>query len=453
MTHYDLLIIGSGSGNSLPRPDLGRIALVSGDPFGGTCLNQGCIPTKMFAYSAHVARLARESGRFGVRNRMVGTDWAAIRDRIFSRIDPISAGGLDYRLHHDDNENLTFYHGHGRFTGPKQFEVGGQTITADQVVIAAGSRPAIPPIEGLDDVDYHTSDTIMRLTEFPSSITIIGSGFIAAEFATIFADLGSTVTVIARSEAMLRSHDVDVSRVFTDMFSRYVNLETGMSIDRAYQDDRGITVSDGEREVTSDILLIATGRDRNSDSIDAAAAGIDLDGDRIVVDEFQRVLGGGKVLEGVWAAGDISSPAMLKHVANAQMRAVEANLAGGELTSAISDVIPHAVFAYPQVASVGLTEKEARERHDIVIGVQKFADVAYGWAMEEGPEAFVKIIADKNTSEILGCHMVGQDSSSLIQPVIMAMSLGISAREMTRTQYWIHPALSEVVENALLQVC
>jgi mycothione reductase len=212
-----------------------------------------------------------------------------------------------------------------------------------------------------------------------------------------------------------------------------------------------VVLADGT-VVAGDTLLVATGRTPNGDRLNAQAAGVDVDDrGRVVVDKFQRT-----TAEGVFALGDVSSPHQLKHVANHEARVVQANLlrdawsAGADLVRTDHRFVPAAVFTDPQIASVGLTEAQAREQGlDISVKVQRYADVAYGWAMEDD-EGLCKVIADRATGQLVGAHVIGAQASTVLQPLIQAMSFGLPAREMALGQYWIHPALTEVVENALL---
>ncbi|UVT25903.1 mycothione reductase [Rhodococcus pyridinivorans] len=455
MTHYDLAIIGTGSGNSIldERYDGKRVALLEEGTFGGTCLNVGCIPTKMYVYAAEVAHTVRTAAKYGVDASIDGVRWNDIVDRVFGRIDPIAAGGERYRR--EDCANVTVYDGHARFVGERRIDTGtGEVITADQVVVAAGSRPAIPQ-EVLDSgVRYHTSDGIMRLPKLPESLVILGTGFIAMEFAHVFSALGTRVSVIARTDRLLRHLDADVSERFTALAAAKwdVHLANPARAFRPVGDGVEVELADGT-VVSGDALLVATGRQPNGDLLDAAAAGIELDAKgRIVVDEFQRTSAAG-----VFALGDVSSPYQLKHVANHEARVVQHNLLhdawGGDTTGLQRTdhrYVPSAVFTDPQIASVGLTEAEAREvGFDISVKIQDYGNVAYGWAMED-TEGFCKLIADRSTGLLLGAHIIGAQASTVIQPLIQAMSFGLPAREMATGQYWIHPALPELVENALL---
>ncbi|UYP20562.1 mycothione reductase [Rhodococcus sp. Z13] len=455
MTHYDLAIIGTGSGNSIldERYDGKRVAILEKGVFGGTCLNVGCIPTKMYVYAAEVAHTVRTAAKYGIDAELQGVRWNDIVDRVFGRIDPIAAGGERYRR--EDCANVTVYDGHARFVGERTLDTGtGETITADQVVVAAGSRPTVPQEVVDSGVRYHTSDDVMRLPKLPESLVILGTGFIAMEFAHVFSALGTRVSVVARTDRLLRHLDADVSERFTALAAAKwdVHLANPAREFRPVGDGVEVVLADGT-VVSGDALLVATGRRPNGDLLDVSAAGIELDeAGRIVVDEFQRT-----TAPGVFALGDVSSPFQLKHVANHEARVVQHNLlhdAWSGDTAALQRTdhryVPSAVFTDPQIASVGLTEAEARKAgYDISVKIQDYGNVAYGWAMED-TEGFCKLIADRSTGLLLGAHIIGAQASTVIQPLIQAMSFGLPAREMATGQYWIHPALPELVENALL---
>ncbi|HJQ45490.1 MAG TPA: mycothione reductase [Amycolatopsis sp.] len=456
MPHYDLVIVGTGSGNSILDSRFAdwKTAIVERGVFGGTCLNVGCIPTKMFVHAADVAATPSVSSRLGVDEELKNVRWRDVRDRIFGRIDPIAAGGREYRLAHDDNANVAVYEGEARFNGYKELTVAlpdhTETITADRFVLAAGSRPVLPDIDGLDQVRYHTSDTIMRLDELPSRLVIIGSGFIAAEFAHVFASFGVEVTLIARSGALLRGADEDVSARFTELAGKRFDVRLNRKELRVRAAGNAIELTlDGGETVVGDEVLIATGRRPNSDVLDVAATGVStMDSGHVVVDSFQQT-----GVDGIYALGDLSSPYELKHVANHEARVVQHNLLHpDELIEADHRFVPHAVFTSPQIASVGLTEQQARQRGvRYVTSKQDYAGIAYGWAMED-TTGFAKLLADPDTGLLLGAHVIGPQASTVIQPLIQAMSFGLDARSMARGQYWIHPAMPELIENALLNL-
>ncbi|GAA1631772.1 mycothione reductase [Kribbella alba] len=462
MTHYDLVVVGTGSGNTIVTKQFAdwKVAIVERGTFGGTCLNVGCIPTKMFVHTADLAAVPSESSRFGIDEKVTAVHWPEIRDRIFGRIDPISASGSEYRRHHANNANVTLYDGTGRFTAERELTVtrtdDGQTevLTADRFVLAAGSRPIVPFIPGLVETGFHTSETVMRLEQLPRRLAIIGSGFVAAEFAHVFTSLGVEVTVIARSDLMLRHEDKEIATRYTELaVQRYdvrLNHDTVRVLRRP---DGAITLEmlspAGPAELVVDELLVAVGRTPNSDILNVGSTGIELGEDgRVVVDEFQET-----AVEGIYALGDLCSPYQLKHVANHEARVIRHNLLHpDDRIDSDHRFVPHAVFGSPQVASVGLTEEEAVEQGiPYVVGREAYADIAYGWAMED-TTGFAKILADPDTGQLLGCHVIGPQASTVIQPVIQAMSFGLDAHTMARGQYWIHPAMPELIENALLNL-
>ncbi|WP_164200717.1 mycothione reductase [[Micrococcus luteus] ATCC 49442] len=462
MPHYDLAILGSGSGNSLITPfwDGKRVALIDGGVFGGTCVNVGCIPTKMFAYPAGLAAVPAEASRLGVELTRDTVRWNAIRDRIFGRIDAISESGRRYRAEELDNVDL--YEEFVRFTGPRTMTTeSGTDITADQVVVAAGSRAVKPDVPGMDLPQVHTSDTVMRIDGPPSQVVVVGGGYIAAEFAAIFHGFGSEVVQVNRSGRLLRGNDEDIARHFAEAAARRWKLELGFSL-QAVEDtgDGRVTAvfDDGDGKqlcLETDIVLLATGRVPNTDRLGADAAGFDLEADKTLsVDARLRILSNGEPLEGVYALGDIANRYQLKHVANREARVVAHNLENPDRPRSIDYTgVPFAVFSNPQVAAVGLTEDEARkdaaDATDIVVAVQEYGSTAYGWAMEDS-EGIVKLIAEKSTGRLLGAHIVGHEASVLIQPLVQAIALSTPVATLARGPYWIHPALTEVVENALL---
>ena len=447
---FDLVVIGTGSGNSIISDEMAswRIALIEEGVFGGTCLNRGCIPTKMFVHAADTAEMVRQSHHLGIDATVEAVHWEMIRDRVFNRIDPIAAGGDEYRTHRCPN--VTVLRGHGQFVAPKTIDVGGQLITGERIVVATGARPHMPTIEGLDSVEWHTSDSVMRVPTLPRHLVVIGGGFIASELTHVFASFGSHVTMVVRGPALLREHDSDVSGHFTEMVSARNNVTVRLNSKpasvRPTEGGFQLTLADGT-VIAGDILLIATGRVPNSDTVAAAAGGLDLHPDgRIVVDGQQRTS-----VDGVWALGDVSSPHQLKHVANHEMRVVRHNLLHPESPRSTDHrFVPSAVFTRPQIATVGLTERAARAAgYDVSVKVQQYGDVAYGWAMED-TTSFCKLIADRNTRLLLGAHLMGPQASTLIQSLIQGMSAGQTVDDMAHSQYWIHPALPEVIENALL---
>jgi mycothione reductase len=448
---YDLVIVGAGSGNMLPAGqfDGWRIAVVEADRFGGTCLNRGCIPSKMLVYTADVAQTVRHASRFGIGATWAGADWLAIRDRIFGRIDPLH----DQAVTHRRADGIDVFLGEARFVAPKILRVGQEDLRADRFVLATGSRPRIPEVPGLTQVPYLTSDNVMRLGTLPTSMAVLGGGFIAAEMSHIFGSLGTAVTIIERGSNLLSRHDTDIRARFTEHYRGRFDLRLNSAVDRVSATRSGIRLElatpSGPQRVEAEILLVATGRRPNSDGLDAAAAGIDVDAHgHVRTDDTCQTS-----VPGIWALGDLANHFQLKHMANAEAQIVWHNIAHpAQPRKANFPVVPAAVFADPQVASAGATEQHLQaEGRRYVAATRAYRDTAYGWAMEDAA-SFAKILADPDTRLLLGAHIIGPQASILIQPLIQAMCLGNTVDEVASGVLYIHPALTEVIQQALLDL-
>jgi mycothione reductase len=451
MQHYDLVVLGAGSGNMIFGPETAhlRAAVVEPDRFGGTCLNRGCIPSKMFVVAADAAVGVGSAGRLGVHATLDHVDWKGIRDRVFGRIDPIHDSAVAYRR----SLGIDVYAEPARFVAPKVLQVGAEQISADTIVVAVGSRPVVPPIPGLDGVPFHTSDTIMRVDEVPRSLVIIGGGFIAAELGHVFGAFGSDVTVVQRGPRLLMAEDEQVSARFTELFSQRhrVLLDTDVLSVEPRGDGVAVRVrgAGGEETIEAASLLVTVGRRPNTDLLDVAAGGLELDEHgHVRTDEAYRAS-----VPGVWSLGDATNHFQLKHMANAEVRVVRHNiLHPDDVRTLIPTLVPHAVFSDPQVASVGLTDQQARARGvECLVSVRNYADTAYGWALED-TTSFVKLLANPADRTLLGAHVIGPQAATLLQPLLQAMMLGQTVDQIGRHVLYIHPALTEAVEQALLEL-
>jgi mycothione reductase len=447
--HFSLVIIGSGSGNVVvpKHPAQGPVALIESGAFGGTCINRGCIPSKILIHTADVADQVRRAPEFGIEAKVTGVDWSAIRDRTFNKTDAIAAKGRRYRA---ESDAVTLIEGRARFTGPRELAVDdGTRITADRIVLATGARPVIPPPIAESGVDCHTSDTVMRLDRLPASMVIVGGGYIAAEFAHLFSGLGVRVSIVNQGGSLLESFDPEVSGRFTKLAGQRWDLHLSAEVTGARQhgDQIEVELASGPA-VTGELLLVAAGRVPDTADLDLDRAGVRLREDgRIEVDEYGRT-----TAEGIWSLGDASTPYPLKHVANAEARALAHNLAfPDDLRPYPHDWVPAAVFTDPQIATVGAREQDLSPDRPHVSAIHEYADVAYGWALQDHA-GFCKIYADAATGTLLGAHIMGSQASLLIQPLVQAAAAGQRLDDLARAQYWIHPALSEVVENALLRL-
>jgi mycothione reductase len=457
MPHYDLVIVGAGSGNSLIGPEMDdwKIAIVEKDAFGGTCLNRGCIPTKMLIHPADLAHEARHSDRFGVHSSVQSVDWPVIVERVFGRIDPIAAGGEKYRRSLD---NVTVYDGEGHFVGMKEMEVDGERFTADRFVLAAGARSMIPSVPGLDPalgpvVPFHTSDDVMRLPTFPQRIVILGGGFIAAEMAHMFGGLGAKVVVINRGERLLKHEDHDISQRFTEIASERYTVVTGAHLDSVTTTDEGIAVhvtqQGTKRTFAGDVVLVATGRIPNGALLEPDQTRLHMDpSGAIPVNDY-----GQTNIDGIWALGDLNGRHQLKHMANGEARVVAHNLLQPhDLHTFESRPAPHAVFTNPQIGSVGITEDEAKASGRPYVSItHDYGGAAWGWALED-TTSFAKLIGDPATGLLLGAHIIGSHSATLVSLLVQGMYLGNTIEQMAHDVVYIHPAPSEVVEQALLKL-
>ena len=447
MPHHDLIVIGTGSGNRVVDDSFADldVAIVEQEQrFGGTCLNVGCIPTKMLAYTGEVVDTIADASRFGVHAQLDGMDWPAVRDRVFGRLDPIARDGRSGRV---DTPWITVYTGHARFTGPRALDVDGVALTADRIVVAAGSRPTVPPPVEDADLPYETSDTIMRRDRVPKRLAVLGGGYIAAELAHVFAAAGAEIVMIEQADTLLTGQDETVAEEFTALATKRYDLRLGRELTQVSGAPDALRITlDDDATVGADALLVAVGRTPNGDRMDLAAAGIAVDdAGRIVVDAHQRT-----TADGVWALGDVCTPVPLKHVANREADVVRHNLRHpDDLVSAGHDLVPSAIFTRPQIAAVGATEQDLRDRGAAYrVGVARYRETAYGWAMQDDT-GFCKVLVDPADTALLGAHIMGPQAPTLVQPLVLAATLGITARTLVERPYWIHPALTEVVREAL----
>jgi len=446
MSHHDLLIIGAGSGNTIIGPEHDHLDIAIAEPaeFGGTCMNRGCIPSKMLVYAADLSLNAQTANKLGVNSSFSGVDWEGIQRRIFGRIDPIAEAGLNYR---ESLENVTVYRDKAAFISENTVALGKEVVSADQIVIAAGASPVIPHLSGLNETPFHTSDSIMRITSLPDHIVIVGGGFIAIEMAHIFGSFGSEVTMILRGEELLREADSSIreriTRIYNDRFTIYPSEE----IEQVSHAGKFLINLKKGNAIEADELLIATGRYPNTGFLEPEKGGIECDeAGYVITDEYLRTSA-----PRVWALGDVTNPLQLKHTANAEARIISHNLLNPEnLLKIDRSVIPKAVFGNPQIATVGFTEDDLLNGGvPYLKSIRDYSDTAFGWAMED-EQGFVKLLIDPSTRLLLGAHIIGYQASTLIQQLVTTMSISMTVDELARNQLYVHPALTEVIEQALL---
>ncbi|RJQ21134.1 dihydrolipoyl dehydrogenase [Candidatus Woesearchaeota archaeon] len=443
---FDVVVIGAGSGleiSSYAAEQGLNVAVIEPGPFGGTCLNRGCIPSKMLIHAADVARTVQEAGKFGVNASFNGVAWKKLVSRINATIGR-DARGIE--AGNRSSKNVTVFKEYAQFLGKDSLLVGKEVIQGKRIFICAGSRPFVPKIPGLKEVNYLTSDEALRLPKQPKSIIIIGGGYIGCELAHFFGSLGTKVTIVQRGNLLMGAEDGDIARKFTQVYRRRFTVLLNTDVLGVRKRGREIAVDlkkKGKKAtITGEQLLVATGRVPNSDVLNVKAAGVKVN-ERgfVVVDKYLRTS-----VQNVWAIGDIAGVFMFKHSANLEAQFAVQN-AFGEKVPVDYAAMPHAAFTNPQVASVGATEEElAREKRRFVKNIYEYKNTGYGAALRES-DGFVKVLAEPKTGAILGCHILGPHASILIHEVIVAMKAGLGV-EGIRQAVHVHPALSEVVQRA-----
>jgi len=450
MERFDVLVIGSGSGMLVASTavDNGfKTAIVDSGPMGGTCINRGCVPSKMLIYPADVVTILKESQRLGVNATVNSIDFKNMMDRMHRLVNEDSATQAKAV---EDTPDLTWLKETGEFISDYTMQVGEHTINAEMIFIVSGARPGIPPIKGIENVDYLTSDTVLELETPPKSIIIIGGGYIGVEYGHFFSGIGTKTTIIQRSPRILPEEETEISDLLKRELEQRMEIYTGLEVVGVKQEGNVKTViarnrEDGSlKEFSAETLMIAAGRVPNSDLLKPEKTGVKLD-ERgyVMVNEYLETS-----KKNIWAFGDAIGKEMFKHVANYEAGIAWHNAVHDHKVKMDYSAAPHAVFTHPQVASVGLKETEAKQQgYKILVGKAVYRDTAMGGAMGE-PEGFVKVIVERETGKILGGHIIGAEASILIQEIINAMvTESRSFAPIVRAMH-IHPAMPEVVQNA-----
>jgi pyruvate/2-oxoglutarate dehydrogenase complex dihydrolipoamide dehydrogenase (E3) component len=451
--HYDSVVIGAGQGGiPLARAlaQAGRkTALVEREHVGGTCINEGCTPTKTMVASAKVAYFDRRSTDYGVQNGPVSVDMVKVRQRKRDIVESFR-GGSERRI--ESTEGLDLLMGEARFTGPKELEVRlnrGETLqlTADNIFINVGARPATPPIEGLDSVPTLNSTSIMELDEVPEHLLVLGGGYVGLEFAQMFRRFGSEVTVVQRGKQLLTREDTDVAEAVAEVLREdgiEVLLET--QAQRAEQSDGKIqlTVStpDGERVLESSHLLVAVGRPPNTDLLNLDAAGIETD-KRDFVKANERLETN---VPGIYALGDVKGGPAFTHISYDDFRIIRTNLLEGGDASIADRLVPYTVFIDPQLGRVGMSEQEAREQgYNIRVARMPMSHVTRALEVDE-PRGMMKAVVDVDTGQILGCAVLGIEGGEIMAMLQIAM-MGKVPYTVLREGVFAHPTLAESLNN------
>jgi len=454
MKEYDVIAVGTGSamyvvdGMMQRNPQI-KVAVIDKDEPGGICLTRGCIPSKILLYPAELVRTIEHASVLGIDVNLGRVDFAKVmkrmRDIIDRDIESIRQGL-------SSTPNIDYYHATAEFVSPYTLQVGDEKITSKMILLSTGSESIIPPIRGLQEVGYHTSDTILHQTELPESVAIVGGGYIAAEYGHFLSAMGSKVTIVGRNPQFLPQEEPEVSALAKRELEKHMTVLTNCEVveaEKAPRDKKKIVAvhrETGEREtVTADEILVAAGRGPVKD-IHPERAGIKID-ERgwIQVDELLETSS-----PNVWAFGDANGKYLFKHVGNHEATIVYYNAVLKRRIPVDYHAVPHAVFTYPEIASVGLREKEAIEKFgadQVLIGFERYQDTAKGEAMAV-KDYFVKVMLERQNLRIVGAHIIGPYASILIQEIINLMYTHEQNAQPLLDAMHIHPALSEVVQRA-----
>ncbi len=449
MKNYDIIVIGSGGGAKIvsPAARLGlKVAVIEKEALGGTCLNRGCIPSKMLIHPADVAIAIREAKKFDLH---VEGDLAVDFSRLITRISQtVDGDSQKIAIGYQKNPNIDFYHTEGRFVANKTIRVDETTISADKIFLAVGARPRIPPIPGLTGTPFMTSTKALRNTRLPKSMVVVGGGLIAVELGHAYGAFGTDVHFLVRHRLLPRE-DAELAEEFSRIFSKAHHVHLGVvpggvefSQDRftiSYQNTQG-----QNNKITVEALLVATGVMANTDQLGLETTDIKLNEQGFIqVDDYLQTS-----VKDVYALGDCTGRYLYRHSVNFEGEHLMRTLFIEKSPQAIRyPPMPHAVFTHPQVAGVGKTEEELKkEGVDYVVGLNPYAKSAMGMA-RLSDHGFVKILIERKNRKILGAHIVGDEASDMIHMIIALMTKDGTLDDLLNMIY-IHPSLPEIVRNA-----
>lgn len=448
---YDIVIIGDGSGGKIAKyaTDEGySTAIINTPPIGGTCWNFGCVPSKMLIRPAEMIMEIDHARRLGIRANIEEVDFEHLMTRMRENREE---GRNQSKKQIESNSYLDYFVGEGHFIDEHTIEVNDERIRGEKIFIANGARPFIPPIDGLEKIDYLTNETVLELKKRPKSVIIVGGGYIGVEYEHFFSAMGTEVTIIQRGDRLMPREEPEIAELLQKKISERANVMLNFSSKKITQVDGDIIVEGvfrdrGETASTAaEKIMIATGRQSNADTLDLDKAGIETtDRGYVAVDEYLRTN-----IPHIWAIGDATGKYMFKHTANREARYAWFNATHDVQKSIDYNANPYAVFSYPEIAGVGMSEQEAREKHKTLVGRGNYRDVAMGVAMEQN-YGFTKAIVDAESMKILGFRIIGSHASIMIQEITNAIALGNTVDDVLAGMT-VHPALNEVVVKALLE--
>lgn len=448
---FDMIVIGSGQAGVPLAARLAeagwKVMLAERSKLGGTCVNHGCTPTKTMMASARAAHAARRVGRLGVHAGGVEVDLAAVVDRKDEIVNRWREG-VRRRLDRA-GANLTVIAGEARFVGPREVEVNGDRHRGKNVAINTGGRPAVPPIEGLGQVESLDNDSVMQLRERPEHLIVLGGGYIGCEFGQMFRRFGSKVTIVQRASHLLDREDEEISEAIEEVFrGEGIELRVGREAIGVEARNAGIALSlDDGTSISGSHLLVAAGRVPNVEALNLDAAGVELDeGGHVRIDDEYRTSA-----DGVYAVGDVTGGPQFTHASWDDHRILFDLLTGQGRRTRADRVIPHTVFTDPQVAGVGLSERQARARDlEHEVASIPFGRIARAVEIDE-TAGIVKVLIDPTSERILGASIVGAEAGELIHIFEVLMVAGASARAIVDSEM-AHPTFAEGVQTAVMSL-
>ncbi len=446
---YGLIVVGTGAGMNVVDVALQRglrVAIVEEGPLGGTCLNRGCIPSKVLVHAADSIREAEAAEKAGVSLRLEKVDYVLIKKRMW---DIVLTGRHEMEKGVKSVREIDLYPVIGSFVSDYTMQVGNETIKAPRIVIASGARAQVPSVPGLDKVNYHTYRTVFDIEEQPDSIVILGGGYIGCEFAHFFSAIGTKVTLVGRNPVLLPHEEPETSALVMKRLSQHVEVHTGTETLGVEDRDSKIAVSirdtkSGEKTVEAQHLLVATGVRSNSDWLKPEMSGVKTDDKGWI--QTNQYLETSK--PNIFALGDALGRNMYRHTANYEASVVRYNLFSEKKTTVDLHAVPHAVFTDPQVGQVGMTEEDAKVGRKVMVGFSKYVDTAMGYAYAD-EDAFVKVVVEYPTRKILGATVVGPQAAVLVQQVVNLMNTEAQTYMPLARAQIIHPTLTEALASAL----
>ena len=444
----DAIILGSGQGGNPLSDALSaagkKTALIESKHVGGTCINEGCTPTKTMVASARVAYLARRGADYGVNTSPVSVDMARLRERKRKIVESFRSS-RENRL--KSEENVELIRGEGRFVGPKSVSVNGRTLEAEWIFIDTGQRSAVPPIEGIQNVPFLDNVSIMELGELPEHLLVLGGGYVGLEFGQMFRRFGSKVTVIQRGKQLLNEEDADVAEEVKKVLTEDgIDVLLNTSATRVSGNiELQAKTQTGNRSVKGSHLLLGTGRVPNTDALDLDKAGIAVDQHGFVkVNEYLETNVGG-----VYALGDVKGNPAFTHISYDDYRILKANLLDRERRTTKGRFVPYTVFIDPQLGRVGLTEAEAHKQgKKIRVAKMPMSYVARALETDES-RGFMKIIVDADSEKILGAAVLGIEGGEIMSQIQIAMLGGLKYSALQNATL-AHPTLAESLNNVFL---